>query len=99
MKRTKYSQLRRNPLVRFIRWISKFFTNLLKPSKRIYRSIDRRNFQTSTSIADVENQIDCSLITVGELFDRVEWQFSPAIDSDKVADSAKKSQAHDVSLN
>jgi hypothetical protein len=106
--RRKYSQLRRNPLVRLIRWVRKLVVSLFKPqrSSRRLERFDREDLldldlpETSTGIAESNNFRPDRLITVGELFAQVEWKFDRTTAQTKsVPTSTTSVHLHDVSQN
>ena len=102
MKKRKNS--RRNLLVRFIRWVYKSLDTLFKRKKSTFRSVDRHKISTqerdsSVSSAHLVSQAKEQFITVGELFDRVQWQFSDDEIQSKVLDLNKVSRPMDVSKN
>ena len=107
MKKRKYSQFRRNPLVRLIRWIYKFFKSLSKPKKSISRSSHRREFDSDEhrrveplkSITKLDTCAKGGLITVGELLEQVNWHFPQEIDRKTIVDLSPISRTHDVSKN
>ncbi len=107
MKR-KYSQLRRNPLVRLIRWVRKLVISLFKPQRisRKVEKVDREDFldldlpETATGIAESNNFRQDRLITVGELFAQVEWKLDrTTVQTKSVPTSTTSAHLHDVSLN
>jgi hypothetical protein len=99
MKKRKYSQLKRNPFVRFIRWVLRFFKPLFKSNKGISRSSqDHSHFDPLTSITVTNNYNENNLLTVGELFEQVKWQFPQTT----VTEPVLASSTHfldDISLN
>ena len=99
MKKRKYSKLKRNPFVRLIRWIQRFFKILFKQKKGLARSRhDYSQFESLTSVTEIDNYNQVNLITVGELFEQVKWQFPQPTDREPVvADSTKF--LDDISLN
>jgi hypothetical protein len=106
--RHKYSQLRRNPLVRLIRWVRKLVASLFKPkrSSRRLERFDREDLldlelrETSTEISESNIFRQDRLITVGELFAQVEWKFDrTTVQTKSVPTSTNSAHLYDVSLN
>ncbi len=100
MNSRKRSQLKRNPLIRFVRGIIRFFNNLFNPKKSTSR------FTPSHQAASGENDrfdplTSNGFITVGELFEQVKWQSPPAqeLDLGVISDTSKNARTQDVSRN
>ncbi len=91
MKKRKHSQLRKNSFVRLIRWVYKFFKSLFKPKKGAFRAShhhqhfndEHSRLDPLTSITEIGVCANGNLITVGELFEQVNWQYSQEIDREK----------------
>jgi hypothetical protein len=91
MNKRKQSELNKNPLVRFIRWVRKLVLSLLKPDNNRRQSVHEEYGSDldlpPTGLTGLENFRQGRLITVGELFAQVKWQLpepvSPAADVSK----------------
>jgi hypothetical protein len=112
MNRNKYSKLKRNFLVRLIRWAYKSLDSLFKRKKSTFRSSNRhrlsheridRSDRLTRSEAPLETPsvalTNEQLITVGELFGRVKWQSPEEDTQSKIFNVIKTSKPQDVSLN
>jgi hypothetical protein len=104
MKRNKYLKLKRNFLVRFIRWASRCLTNLLKPRKSNSSAVDRQHISDlkidrSELLAREEALVNEQLITVGELFGRVKWQSLEQDNQKEIFNFRKVSKPDDASMN
>jgi hypothetical protein len=107
MKKRQVSQFKKNPLVRFIRWVLRFFDTLFKPKKGTFRSKNRRQyssdgysrFEPLTNITKLDSVSNDRLITVGELLQQVKWQSVKEIDREIISDPRKISLDRDVNLN
>jgi hypothetical protein len=108
MKSRKHSKLKRHPLVRLIRAIFRLIRVLLKPKKRISRSLDRYQSASDERIeidaVEIANEVeiytkDPLMETVGEVLDRVKWQIPVATIQEKVLDTRTIVRTHDVSIN
>jgi hypothetical protein len=91
MSKGKYHNLKRNPLVRFMRWVYKTFSALFQPKTRTPKYInpsptsnneylDRQTHVEPLVLVEVEEEVivDPLLLTVEEIFEQVKWQFSVA---------------------
>jgi hypothetical protein len=90
MKSHKHRQLKRNPIVRFIRGIFRLARVLFRPKQRNLRALhderqelEERQERLAAELArqqELARQLELErrererLITVGALFDRVKWQ-------------------------
>lgn len=104
MKKRKYSELKRNPLVRCIRWMRKLLISIFKLERRTVRSVHSNHsssgYEPQTGLIGLENFRQGRLITVGELFEQVQWQLPEATDRGTVSVATKSSnRPHDVSWN
>jgi hypothetical protein len=102
MKKRKNS--RRNLLVRFIRWVYKSLDTLFKRKKSTFRSTNRHKLSTEErdrllKSAHLAAQAKDRLITVGELFDRVQWQFPEEDIQSKVLNLNSIPRPRDASNN
>ena len=95
MSSRKHHQLKRHPLIRFIRSILRLIRSVFRPKKRpsrSVRSVDRSIADEPLLLAprrqDVRKEVATELLiqpkyplvgTVGELFDLVQWQIPPVI--------------------
>ena len=94
MSSRKHQKLKRHPLIRFIRSILRLIRTVLRPKKRPSRSVRSVDLSTADEpillapdrrqgvSKEVELAIqpkDPLVETVGELFDRVQWQIPPVI--------------------
>jgi hypothetical protein len=108
MTSRKHSKLKRHPLVRLIRAIFRLIRVLLKPKKRISRSLDRyqsaSDERSEIDAVEIANEVeiytkDPLTETVGELLDRVKWQIPLATIQERVLDTSTIVRTHDVSIN
>jgi hypothetical protein len=115
MKNRKHSKLKRHPFVRFIRGIVRLFKVVFRTKKNNLRSIDdHQNSLTVTHSdsrdtdrlirdrhisAEAERQARDRFITVGEIFDRVQWQIPPETIQANVLETSQDSLMYDVSRN
>lgn len=104
MKRNKYAKLKRNFLVRFIRWAYRCLSGLFKRKKSTSRAVDRLNISSETIDRSdrsprEDTRVNEQLITVGELFGRVKWQSLEEDTQKEIFNFSKISKPHDVSLN
>jgi hypothetical protein len=113
MKRSKYSKIKRNFLVRLIRWAYKCLDGLFKRKKSTFRSSNRHRLsydkieRFDRSETRLETRLETplkartneQLITVGELFGRVKWQSPEEDTQSKIFNVIKSSKPQDVSLN
>jgi hypothetical protein len=110
MKKRRYSKIKKNLLVRFIRWIYKLLDTFFKRKKSTFRSTYRGKLSTEKSnhlersvILDSDdhpdNRPDNRSISVGELFDRVKWKFPEATNIQDKPLSSRIPQPHDISRN
>jgi hypothetical protein len=109
MKKNKYSRLKRNFLVRFIRWAYKCLDSLFKRKKSTFRVINRygasdrkierfdRLAHSKMHIQDRETTIGET--TIGELLDRVKWQLPKEDTQSKIFKVNSDSKPHDISMN
>jgi hypothetical protein len=81
MSNRRYQQLRKNPLVQLIRRIYKFLNNLFQPRRR--KTIQPQSFSDEQSEFELfpipeleipEPTESNEFITIGELFEQVQWQ-------------------------
>ncbi len=93
MSSRKHQKLKRHPLIRFIRSILKLIRTVFRPKKRPSRSVDRstaedrllfdldrrQGVRKEVAIELAIQPKDPLVETVGELFDRVQWQIPPVI--------------------
>ncbi len=106
MKKRRYSKIKKNLLVRLIRWVYNFFDTLFKRKKSTFRATYRRQLSSdqSSNVARVDSlrSVSCPddrSISVGELFDRVKWQFSEEPNIQEQPLSSRIPQPHDLSRN
>jgi ribosomal protein L9 len=116
MKSRKHTQLKRHPFVRFVRGIVRLFRVLIQPKQRKHRAVrdenlERENLEKLAAHQQKLEQIEleqielerherAQLITVGELFGQVKWQFSSeTIDRANISVPSSNTRTHDVSRN
>jgi hypothetical protein len=80
---SRYRRLKKNPLVRLLRQIYKFFRSIFRSRTATFRSNSFRSFNDNLDAGDsnttAATQID-RMPTIGETLNRVNWQFElPAI--------------------
>lgn len=101
MNRQTQRRLKRNPLIRFVRSVLRLLRVLFRPASKNVREIP---IETALEIERLrlqeerDRELAEQYITVGELLERVQWQFSepkPAVTSASQPDA----QIYDVSLN
>jgi hypothetical protein len=111
MKSRKHHQLKKNPLVRFIRGVLRLLRVLFKPQNRQLRAIEQeqrhlRRVELAQTIElerqhiELERQERARLITVGELFEQIKWQIpSDTTIQAHISEPGEVTQAYDVSRN
>jgi hypothetical protein len=84
MRNNKYRKLRRNPLVRLMRWVYKFFKKLFSPQRSAFKSVDyHRNLNNTPDnldllpVTEVVVEVENPFPTVGELLEKIQWQLAP----------------------
>ena len=95
MNRQQTRQIRKHPFIRFIRGVIRLLRVLFKPDKHSVREIE---LQRLRAIKAQEQELAERYITVGNLFDRVEWQFIAPVELE-VPQTKVDIRQHDVSLN
>lgn len=88
-KSSRYRRLRKNLLVSLLRQIYQFFRSIFRSRTATFRSHRSRSFSDRLDIGDstttAATQID-RMPTIGEILDRVNWQFTPSAIPDKPID-------------
>jgi hypothetical protein len=91
MKNRRYSKLKRNPLVRFIRKVLKFLKTLFKPHKKgAFKFIRDRQFLNNDRISRIATN------PVDESSERVKWQTTTATVPGQISDNRRIVPIHNV---
>jgi hypothetical protein len=105
MTKRRQSELKSNPVVRFVRWVRKLFRSLFKTQRSSRRAFqeemesDRNGSRQQFGLIGLENFPQGRSITVGELFDRVQWQLTEPAGLETASTTKIKSTNSDPSWN
>jgi hypothetical protein len=101
-KSSRYHRLRKNPLVRLLRKVYKFFRSIFSSRTATVRSHHSQSFRDRLDAGDsnitAATQID-RMPTVGEILDRVNWQFAPSATSEKNIDLNLNTEVKTANIN
>jgi hypothetical protein len=101
-KSSQYRRLRKNPLVRLLRQIYQFFHSIFKSRTATFRSHRSQRFSDRLDAGDstttAATQID-RMPTIGEILDRVNWQFAPSATPEKHPDLNRNTEVKTANIN
>lgn len=96
MNRQTKSRLKKHPFIRFIRGVIRLLRILFRPDRNSAREIQLERVEILTAH---EPELTEQYITVGNLFDQVDWQFVVPLKIDPPINTKVNIRQHDVSLN
>jgi hypothetical protein len=101
-KSSRYRRLRKNPLVSLLRQIYQFFRSIFRSRTATFRSHRSRSFSDRLDAGDsntnAATQID-RMLRIGEILDRVNWQFTPSAIPDKPTDLNRNTEVKTANIN